>query len=51
MNRLIRPLLAAALSLALGLLLYAAGSRDEFPSRRQGGGSHGHAEPVFVFPI
>lgn len=42
MNR--RPrnqILAAAAAMALGLLLFAQGSRDDFPVRRQGGGSRG----------
>ncbi|MFH7245584.1 MAG: hypothetical protein ACHWZW_22340 [Spirulina sp.] len=45
MNRPIRPAIAIAAAVALGLLVLAAGSRDEFPRRRQGGGSQS-ANPI-----
>lgn len=44
-----RQIFAALAALALGLAVLAAGSRDEFPGRRQGGGSRGHANPVAIF--
>lgn len=43
-----KQIAAAAAALGLGLLVLAAGSRDEFPGRRQGGGSRGHAYPVHL---
>ncbi|MBD2425257.1 hypothetical protein [Phormidium sp. FACHB-1136] len=36
-----KQILAALAAVALGLAVLAAGSRDEFPGRRQGGGSRG----------
>lgn len=45
----VRPLIAAAAAVALGLLLYAVAGGDparfplEFPGRLQGGGSQGQA--------
>lgn len=43
-------LFATLAALALGVVVLAAGSRDEFPGRRQGGGSWNHADPSDLLP-